>query len=75
MKKIIHINKQVIAQNRKNGTNNPPITVKTYKSNDYCHEVEILGPSKVCHSPHKPLKCGARVWIETEAEVLMNESQ
>ena len=25
--------------------------------------------SKVIYSPTKPLNCGARVWIETEAEV------
>ena len=37
--------------------------------NDYGHKVEILGPSKVVYSPDKPLSCGARVWIETEAEV------
>ena len=50
-------------------TNKPVITVKTSKSNDYGHEVAILGPSKVIYSPDKPLSCGARVWIETEAEV------
>ena len=32
-------------------------------------EVEILGESKVVYSPDKPLSCGARVWIETNAEV------
>ena len=76
MKKIIHVNKQVIAQNGKNGTSLPAITVKTYKSNTYAHEVNILGPSKIVHSPNKPLSCGARVWIETDAEVecLVNES-
>ena len=53
----------------KNMENKPVITVKTSKSNDYGHEVEILGPSKVIYSPCKPLSCGARVWIETESEV------
>ena len=38
-------------------------------SNDYAHEVEINGPSKVIYSPDKPLSCGAKVWVETEAEV------
>lgn len=58
-----------IKRNHKYGTDEPVITVKTYKSNDYGHEVEILGPSKVIYSPDKPLSCGARVWIETEADV------
>lgn len=70
MKTIIHVNQAVIQSNRKNGTRKPPITVKTYKSNTYADEVEILGPSKLVHSPHKPLPCGARLWIETHAEVV-----
>ena len=58
----------VIRSNKKNGTNDPVITVKTYKSNTYGHEVDILGNSKVVYSPDKPLSCGARVWIETESD-------
>ena len=46
------------------------LTVKTYKSNDYCHEVAIEGPCRVIYSPDKPLSCGARVWIETDSEVV-----
>ena len=69
MKKRIHINQHVIRANKKNGTNDPAITVKTYKRNIYAHRVEIDGPSSVVYSPDKPLSCGARVWIETDAEV------
>jgi hypothetical protein len=69
MKKRIHINQHKIRANTKHGTNEPVITVKTYKSNDYGHEVQIHGDCKVIYSPHKPLSCGARVWIETNAEV------
>ena len=69
MKKKIHINKHKIRANKKHGTKEPVITVKTYKTNTYAHEVEILGESKVVYSPDKPLSCGARVWIETDAEV------
>ena len=70
MKTIIHINQHVIKRNRKTGERNPVVTVKTYKSNIYCHEVEIKGPSKLVYSPDRPLKCGAVCWIETEAEVI-----
>ena len=69
MKKRIHINQHKIRSNKKHGLNEPVITVKTSKSNDYAHEVEINGPSKVIYSPDKPLSCGAKVWVETEAEV------
>ena len=69
MKKRIHINMHKIRANKKRGTKEPVITVKTSKTNTYGHEVEILGESKVVYSPDKPLSCGARVWIETNAEV------
>jgi len=70
MKTIVHVNQHVIKANAKNEERNPVLTVKTYKSNDYAHEVEIKGPCRVVYSPDKPLSCGAKVWIETEAEVI-----
>ena len=69
MKTRIHVNQHKIRSNKKHNLNEPVITVKPSKSNDYGHEVEILGPSKIIYSPDKPLSCGARVWIETEGEV------
>lgn len=69
MKTIIHVNQHVIKSNKKNGTQDPVLTVKTYKDNKYAHEVEINGPSKIMYSPEKPLSCGAHVWIETKSEV------
>jgi hypothetical protein len=71
MKTIIHVNQHVIRSNRKLGAKDPVLTVKTYKSNTYAHEVEILGPSKVVYSEDKPLSCGAHVWIETQAQVVV----
>lgn len=71
MIKRIHINQHKIRSNKKHGLNEPVITVKTSKSNTYGHEVEIKGDSKIVYSPDKPLSCGAKVWIETEAEVLI----
>ena len=70
MKTKIHVNQHVIRSNKKNGEKKPVLTVKTYKSNTYAHEVEIKGESKIIYSPDKPLSCGARVWIETESEVV-----
>lgn len=70
MKTIIHVNQHAVRRNIKAiGEPEPVLTVKTYKTNTYAHEVAIDGPSKVVYSPHKPLSCGARVWIETESPV------
>ena len=69
MKTVIHVNQHVIRANANTGANDPVLTVKTYKDNRYAHEVRILGESKVVYSADKPLSCGAKVWIETTAQV------
>lgn len=47
------------------------ISVKRGRRNDYGHSVTIDGPSKIVYSPLKPLKCGAKVWLETLANVTL----
>ncbi len=70
-KTYIHVNQHKIRSNKKNGTNEPVITIKKGTKNTYCHEVKVLGPSTVIYGGNdKPLlSCGARVVIKTEAEV------
>jgi hypothetical protein len=72
LKRRIHINQHTIRRNQKTGERKPVISCKTYKENIYSNSVEILGPSKVVYSPDKPLSCGARVWIETTSEVIVD---
>jgi len=70
MKKRIHINQHHIRHNAKNpDEQRPVVTVKTHKENIKCNHVRINGPSELVYSPDKPLSCGAKVWIETSAEV------
>jgi len=73
MLKRIHINQHIIRSNKKNGANEPVITVKSSLGNDYAHEVIINEHTKVIYSPDKPLSCGARVWIETTEPVELVE--
>ncbi len=70
-KTYIHVNQHVIRSNKKNNENEPVITIKQGSKNTYCHEVEILGPSKMIYGGNdKPiLSCGARVVIETESNI------
>lgn len=70
MKTRIHVNQHVIKANRKNGTNEPTLTVKDYKQNRKANTVQILGPSAVVYRPDNPLSCGAHVWIETDSTVI-----
>ena len=79
MKTIIHVNQHEIKKNNKTGTENPVLTIKTYKSNTYAQQAIIKDKdgnevARVIYSPDKPLSCGARVWIETKNEVeIINE--
>ena len=69
--KRLHVDKHVIVRNRKQGENNPAITVQTSKGPHKAHEVEVNGPSRFIYRPDKPLSCGAVLWIETRAQVTL----
>lgn len=74
MKTKIHINQHNIKANNK-GSDLPVITVKDYQNNRKTNSATILSAdgttvATVVYSPDKPLKCGAKVWIETELEVI-----
>lgn len=69
---IVHVNRHLIAANAKDGGNRPVVVVKSGGRSRYGREVQIDGPSRVVYDGTM-LKCGARLWIETEAEVLIRE--
>ena len=75
MKKRIHVNQHVIKANAKNGTHKPVLTIKTYKGNTYAHSIRIEGPSTLVYRPDRPLSCGARVWLETDSDVVINPDE
>lgn len=67
--KRIHVDQQVIRRCRTNGTDEPALTVQTSAGPIKARRVRILGPSELVQRLDHPLSCGARVWIETRAEV------
>ena len=74
MKTKIHINQHHIKANQK-GNDLPVITVKDYQNNRKTNSATILSDdgtevATIIYSPDKPLPCGAKVWIETELEVI-----
>ena len=69
--KRIHVNQHVVKRNAKTGEREAPITIKANGTNVRCHAVVIDGPSAVVYSPDKPLQCGARLWVETRAELVI----
>ena len=73
MKTIIHINKNLKQSNDKHGRSNPVCRVEVGGETLYGSRVDILGPSSMIYSPDKPRKCGAKLWIETDAEVIIHD--
>ena len=72
MKTIIHINKNLKQSNDKHGRTLPVCRVEAKGKVWYGSQVDILGPSSMIYSPDKPRKCGARLWIETDDEVVIH---
>jgi len=70
MKKRIHVNQHNVRANAK-GADLPIFTVKTYKGNVKTNKLRVDGPCELVYSPDKPLDCGAKVWIETKAPVVI----
>lgn len=67
---IIHVNRQHIGMNAKDGGNRPVYTIKRNGMTRYAREVEIHGSSKMVYNGEQQ-KCGARAWIETEAPLTL----
>jgi hypothetical protein len=70
MTTIIHVNKQNVAMNAKDGGNRPVYIVRDGRGGPsrYAREVTINGPSRFIYDGSQ-LRCGARAWLETEADV------
>jgi hypothetical protein len=65
--KRIHVNQHAI----KAGDTNC-VTIQTSSGPFRCAEAIISGPSRMVARLDNPLSCGARVWIETHAPVLVS---
>ena len=67
---VIHVNRQHINMNAKDGGNRPVYTVKRDGRTRYAREVMINGPCRMIYNGRQ-LRCGARAWIETEADLTL----
>jgi hypothetical protein len=76
-KKIIHVGRQTIASNLKHGLNEPPLIVREGHKSTRCQSLTIVDANgiqvaKMVYSPDKPLRCGARVWVTTHLDVIVD---
>ena len=72
-KKLIHINRNIIQYNGKHGTNFPVARVQDGSKIRYGRSIKWDGPSEMVYDPDNPLKCGAKLWIETEADITIQD--
>lgn len=75
MATYISVNKHIIAGNLRHGRNDPPIRVSRGKSGKpkYGYTVKILGSSELVYNSQEPiLKCGARLVLVTDADVVID---
>jgi hypothetical protein len=74
MKQILHVAQDAIRRNTKEGTNDPAIIVRDYKGAERAHEVALMVEGRevgrFVYRPHKPLSCGARLWLEVDTHLL-----
>ena len=73
MKTIIHINKNLKQSDDKHGLDRPVCRVEVKGETWYGSAVDIEGPSKMIYRPNSPRACGAKLWIETEADVIIHD--
>ena len=71
--KRIHVNQHIIKANKKNGANDPVLTIKTTSANIKANHIMIGDNVRLCYAPDSPLACGATIWIETTEEIHIQE--
>lgn len=56
----------------KHGTNDPAIIIRDYKGGIRAQEAAIIVDGvevgRFVYRPHKPLGCGARLWLEVQSD-------
>ena len=71
MKYVIHVNRQFIAQNAKDGKDRPVFTIKHGGKTTYCRNWVCKNGVVKGIGTGKQLKCGARAYIEVEGDIEM----
>lgn len=72
-KQIIHVAQQAIQKNRRDGTDEPAIIIRTGSKSQRVHELDLVVDGKVIgqmvYRPNDPLSCGARLWLELDTDI------
>lgn len=69
----IHVNRHHVAANRRDGGSRAVFTVASSKGSRRGNRVTCHGPCVFVYRPEKPLRCGARAWVETRGDVTVED--
>lgn len=73
MKTRIHVRRDLMNKDRKEGTRSRVLGVETSGMRKrYGRSVTVNGPVKFVYRPNDPLHCGAKAWAETDAPVIVH---
>ena len=67
--KRLHVDRRVMAQNKKSGKSAPALTIQSSSGPVKARYAVVHGPSVFIQRDERPLSCGARAWIETHSKV------
>ena len=71
---FIHINTHTIRANKKKGTYDPVILVKSGSHKIEAHQVKINGPCENFYSVNGGLGCKAKAWVAVDTDVMVEAS-
>lgn len=65
MKCQIHVNRSIVANNKKADLDNPALSIKCSLGTIHVKKIEFLNGAKLFQDASRPRSCGATVWLET----------
>jgi Glu-tRNA(Gln) amidotransferase subunit E-like FAD-binding protein len=73
MNTVVHVNRNILASNKKYGKNDPAIIIRCGKKREYCYKAQLDKNTIIIHDEKNPLDCGARCYIICSGQVKILE--
>jgi hypothetical protein len=69
----VTVNRHIVKANEKHGRSDPPFSIlRSGQPVERAKRIKLIGDPELVYRPEKPLKCGARVWLEAKDVEVMD---
>lgn len=68
MKCQIHVNRKIVAANKKAGHDDPALSIKCSLGTIRAKRIKFLGGANLFQDASRPRSCGATIWLESDLE-------